>query len=105
VPAKRLTVILEPIQAYCVLETLPPLTALVVDKTTGLPLDDFFEAADLPCAQAEVYAGDWLRIQPPRADLLLSASEGMVARRARAGHDIQFQPAEVKTPRLRNGEQ
>lgn len=99
VSAQRLAAPLEPIQAYCVLQTLPPLTAIVVDRTTGAPLDDFIAPADVPRAQAEVYAQDWLGVEPPRADLLFDASEGMVVRRARTGQNIQFRQAAANTPK------
>ena len=37
VPARGLGHLLEPIQSYCLLKDLPPLTILVVQETTGLP--------------------------------------------------------------------
>jgi len=83
VPAPGLGQLLEPIQSYCLLEGLAPLTAIVVNQTTGLPGDGFIGASDVPRAQADVYARDWLRDAPPDAEALLLASDGMVARRSR----------------------
>ena len=37
VPAAALGKLLEPIQSYCIVERLPPLTILVVRQETGLP--------------------------------------------------------------------
>ena len=37
VPAAALGKLLEPIQSYCIIERLPPLTILVVRQETGLP--------------------------------------------------------------------
>jgi hypothetical protein len=84
VRAEGLPELLEPIQAYCLLEGLAPLTAIVVDRSTGLPGDGFIKASDVPRAQEDVYARDWLSDGPPRAETLQDASDGMLARRARA---------------------
>jgi hypothetical protein len=84
VPAHGLAQLLEPIQSYCILEGLPPLAALVVNQTTGVPGDGFIAASNVPRAQADIYARDWLRDGPPDAETLHDASEGMLARRARA---------------------
>ena len=51
---------LEPIQSYCLLHKLPPLTALVVNDSTGLPGIGFIAAADVPRALLEVFRYDWL---------------------------------------------
>lgn len=84
VPAHGLAQLLEPIQSYCLLEGLAPLTAIVVNQTTGLPGDGFIAASNLPRAQADVYAQEWLRAGPPKAEAFQDATEGMLARRARA---------------------
>lgn len=54
--------LLEPIQSYCIVNQLPPLTALVVSKETGLPSSGFTatDAALVPAAQARVFEYDWL---------------------------------------------
>lgn len=58
---------LDPIQAYCVANDLPPLTALVVEKGSGLPGTGFTAAADVPKAQARVFAYDWSSHECPSA--------------------------------------
>jgi len=83
VSPKRLGNVLEPIQSYCILQGLAPLTSLVVDETTGLPGEGFIAADDVPSAQADVYEQDWFMHAPPSAELLLHASDGMIARQAR----------------------
>jgi hypothetical protein len=83
--------LLEPIQSYCFLQGLAPLTSIVVSQTTGLPL---IGESNVERAQAEVYAQDWLRDGPPEADLLRLASEGMLARRAR---EKQSRPVRAST--------
>lgn len=74
---------LEPIQSYCLLEGLAPLASIVVNQVTGLPTDGFITASNVPRAQADVYARDWLRDGPPKAELLQDAYDGMRLRRAR----------------------
>lgn len=51
---------LEPIQSYCLVQNLPPLTILVVSEKTGLPGAGFIAAQDIPKAQQEVFKFDWL---------------------------------------------
>ena len=75
--------LLEPIQSYCLLEGLAPLASIVVNQATGLTADGFITAANLPRAQADVYARDWLSDGLPKAELLQDAFEGMRLRRAR----------------------
>ena len=41
VPARGLGHLLEPVQLYCLLHGLPPLTILVVSEDTGLPSSGF----------------------------------------------------------------
>lgn len=67
--------LLEPIQSYCLLHGLPPLTALVVGKETGLPGAGFTGASahHLTSALAEIYEMDWLRLGNPQAEKLESA--------------------------------
>jgi hypothetical protein len=54
--------LLEPIQSYCLLQDLPPLTVLVVSTESGLPSAGFTaaDAAKVPAAQARVFDHDWL---------------------------------------------
>jgi hypothetical protein len=56
---------LEPIQSYCLLKGWPPLTALVVSESTGLPGIGFIAAADVPKALVEVFAFNWLEHGAP----------------------------------------
>lgn len=59
--------VLEPIQSYCILENLPPLTSLVVNAQTGIPNAGFIAEANLPQAQADVWGHDWLAQSVPAA--------------------------------------
>lgn len=65
--------VLEPIQSYCLLHGLPPLTALVVNKTTGLPGAGFVAASDAPRAFARVFEHDWLSVGCPSPKTLAEA--------------------------------
>lgn len=58
---------LEPIQSYCILNRLPPLTILVVQQESGMPGPGFTgaSAGDLARAQAQVFAFDWLKYGNP----------------------------------------
>jgi hypothetical protein len=51
---------LEPIQSYCIVHDLHPLTILVVSEKTGMPGVGFIAAQDIPRAQQEVFKYDWL---------------------------------------------
>jgi hypothetical protein len=51
---------LEPIQSYCLVNGLSPLTILVVSEKSGLPGVGFIAAHDIPRAQQEVFSYDWL---------------------------------------------
>ena len=51
---------LEPIQSYCLVKGLSPLTILVVSEKTGMPGVGFIAAQDIPRAQQEVFEYDWL---------------------------------------------
>ena len=61
VPPPALGKLLEPIQRYCMSNKLPPLTALVVSKKSGIPKAGFTAAtaADVPAAQEQVFDYDW----------------------------------------------
>ena len=61
---------LEPIQSYCLVQGLPPLTVLVVGESDGMPGTGFVGAVDVPAAQATVFRHDWVRTPVPKpADL------------------------------------
>ncbi len=59
---------LEPIQSYCLLKNLPPLTILVVNQTTGLPGAGFTAAEDIPKMQLAVFNYDWLAHGAPKIE-------------------------------------
>lgn len=66
VPTSALGQLLEPVQAYCLVHGLPPLTALVVSDETGLPGSGFLPAGSLPAAQMAVFRHAWTSRQPPK---------------------------------------
>ncbi len=69
VPKQGLAHLLGPIQSYCLVNKLPPLTILVVQEGTGLPGEGFIAAQDIPATQSQVFAHDWLgRGAPSPAD-------------------------------------
>jgi hypothetical protein len=59
---------LEPIQSYCLVKGLPPLTILVVNQNTGLPGAGFVAAQDIPKTQLDVFAYDWLAHGAPKPE-------------------------------------
>ncbi len=66
---------LEPIQSFCLIHGLPPLTVLVVQEATGVPGHGFSASKDVPGSQAEVFARDWLELRVPKPDDLANALE------------------------------
>jgi hypothetical protein len=60
VPPPALGQLLEPIQSYCLINKLPPLTILVVSKKTGLPGSGFSAVSEIPKYQIKVFEYDWL---------------------------------------------
>lgn len=72
--------LLEPIQSYCILHDLPPLTSLVVSEITGLPGEGFMAAADLPEAQVRVFGYSWLDRGVPTPEELEQAVEALPSR-------------------------
>ena len=73
---------LEPIQSYCLLRQLPPLTILVVQEATGIPGAGFSAASPEEYArrQLEVFAHDWLAQGAPSPEDLASAVEARPSR-------------------------
>jgi len=59
---------LDPIQSYCRVHQLPPLTVLVVGKDDGIPGTGFTAAEDVPGAQADVYQHDWSKDKCPSTE-------------------------------------
>jgi hypothetical protein len=68
VPRNDVGRLLEPVQSYCILGNLPPLTSIVVNARTGLPGEGFIAAANLPQAQAETFEHDWINQRMPSAE-------------------------------------
>ena len=78
VPAAGLGQLLEPIQSYCLMNQLPPLTILVVRQSTGLPGSGFTGAAaeELTQNQISVFSYNWLEHGNPGSEKLeLAARE------------------------------
>ena len=75
VPTAGLGKLLEPIQSYCLVEKLPPLTVIVVQKETGLPGPGCVvdTAAAFAGSLAAVYSFDWLEHGNPQPDKLDAA--------------------------------
>ena len=73
VPARGLGHLLEPVQSYCLLRGLPPLTILVVSEDTGLPSSGFTAASDVPKTQLAVFQHDWLGAGAPSPEDLATA--------------------------------
>ena len=68
--------ILDHIRIYCILNDLPPLTALVVNKKTGLPGEGLgLSDKDLNAARERIYNYDWYDIIPPTPDQLMKERE------------------------------
>lgn len=67
--------LLEPIQSYCLIYELPPLTILVVQQESGIPGTGFTgaSAVELAQAQARVFAFNWLEHGNPGAKKLEDA--------------------------------
>ena len=73
VPRPAVGGFLGPIQKYCLREKLPPLNVLVVSEKSGMPGEGYIAAADIPQAQANVFAFDWLAQRAPSAEELAFA--------------------------------
>jgi len=68
---------LEPIQSYCLIEGMPPLTILVVQQKTGLP-GSGFTGAKVPEYgenRMKVFSFDWLGHGNPQAEKLEQAAQ------------------------------
>lgn len=81
VPARGLGQLLEPVQSYCLIHQLPPLTILVVKETTGLPGEGYTASAgDYGKHQLEVFAYDWIERGAPTAEALEQAAKDRPSR-------------------------
>lgn len=60
---------LEPIQSYCLVHELPPLTVVVVSASDGMPGPGFVaaEPGSIPVAQTRVFRHDWTLNPPPKS--------------------------------------
>lgn len=72
--AAGLGAVLEPIQSFCLLKELPPLSALVVNKATGLPGTGFIAAEDVPREFVRIFEWDWLGVSCPTPEQLAEAA-------------------------------
>jgi hypothetical protein len=68
VPRAGLGQLLEPIQSYCLVHQLPPLSVLVVCATSGTPGSGFIAAQDIPRNQAKVFAHPWVERGCPKPE-------------------------------------
>jgi hypothetical protein len=75
VPHAGLGQLLEPIQSYCLVNNLPPLTILVVSSESGLPGVGFIATNDIPKTQQIVFDFDWLTHGAPSPETLAHAVE------------------------------
>ena len=77
VPARGLGHLLEPIQSYCLLKSLPPLTIIVVQEGTGFPGSGFSAASanEFSKKQLEVFDFDWLDHGAPTPAQLETAAK------------------------------
>ena len=75
VPTAGLGHLLEPIQSFCILEELPPLTILVVQQDSGLPGSGFTgaKASEFAKIQMEVFNYNWLDFGNPQPEKLEDA--------------------------------
>jgi hypothetical protein len=73
VPAPSIGDFLRPIQQYCSERELPPLTSIIVNKSTGLPGGGFIAAENVPLAQMETFSKNWLEEQAPSAEQFTDA--------------------------------
>ena len=65
---------LEPVMRYCDAKNLPPLTVLVLQKTSGRPGTGLLTTTDPVSDQRRVFAFDWRSLSPPNVQDLESAS-------------------------------
>ena len=82
VPPAGLGKLLEPIQSYCILNKLPPLTILVVQVSTGMPGSGFTAASASEYAKAhmKVFRFDWLEYGNPGPEALEDAVQRLPSR-------------------------
>ena len=84
--------VLEHIQSWCLEHKLPPLSALVVNKGTGLPSEGFVAATNVPRAFMGVFEHDWFNEACPTPEQLDQV------RRARPSNGIPSAAEDPPTP-------
>lgn len=72
VPSGGLGHLLEPIQSYCLLRNIPPLTVVVVSKETGLPGGGFV-GDQFQRGLERTYGHDWLEERSPTPEQFAEA--------------------------------
>jgi hypothetical protein len=82
VPSIALGQLLEPIQSYCLMKQLPPLTILVVSKRNGLPGSGFTAASDIPMQQIRVFEHDWQEVGCPTPEEFDSAVKAVPSKKS-----------------------
>lgn len=80
---------LGPIQNFCWESRLPPLTAIVVGKTTKLPGTGFFawDVDDLEAGQRQVFEYDWGKVENPYGQFKATDSVESLAERLTSNPD------------------
>ncbi len=73
VPRQGLGRLLEPIQSYCLVQQLPPLTLLVVSEVNGQPSPGFTATQEIPQERQQVFGFNWLDHPAPTPELLEQA--------------------------------
>jgi hypothetical protein len=73
VPRQGLGRLLEPIQSYCLVRGIPPLTLLVVSEVNGQPSPGFTATQQLPEERQRVFGFHWLDHPAPPPELLEQA--------------------------------
>lgn len=83
---------LEPIQSYCLIRELHPLSVFVVSEKSGMPGVGLVAAQDMPRTQQEVFSFDWVAHGCPSAeDFERAVREG-------PSNGIPQTPAELANP-------
>ena len=73
VPRQGLGRLLEPIQSYCLVRQLPPLTLLVVSEVNGQPSPGFTATQQIPQERQRVFGFNWLDHPAPTPEMLEQA--------------------------------
>ncbi len=66
--ARAMWQFLHPIMCYCKAKRIPPLTVLVVNKSTRRPGSGLTTLDDVNRDRDRVFAYDWFAMEPPTAD-------------------------------------